>query len=81
MDIINPLHKPVKNLRAGRVYNLFEEYFKDTKSKGDEEKELHLISLIDGENIELLLNRNGKINCKSYPPYVMYLDTYERLTK
>ena len=53
----------------------------DIKSISKEEWELRLIALIDGEQIDLLLNRKGKINCTSYPPYCMFLDTYNKLTK
>ena len=43
--------------------------------------EIQISLLHHGNPIELLINRKGKINTTSYPPYCIYLDTYNKLTK
>ena len=82
-DIISPLDKQVINLRTGEEFDNFAQYYNSLgiKSISKEEWELRLIALIDGEQIDLLLNRNGRINCTNYPPLCMYLDTFNKLTK
>lgn len=82
-NIVSPYNKPIISLRTGEVFNNFAQYYNslNIKSISKEEWELRVIALIDAENIELLLNRNGNINTASYPPYCMYLDTFNKLTQ
>lgn len=82
-NIVSPLDKQVINLRTGEQFNNFAQYYNslNIKSISKEEWELRLIALIDGEQIDLLLNRNGNINTASYPPYCMYLDTFNKLSQ
>lgn len=82
-NIISPLDKPIISLRTGEQFNNFAQYYNslNIKSISKEEYELRLITLIDGEEIDLLLNRNGRINTASYPPYCMFLDTFNKLTQ
>lgn len=82
-NIVSPLEKPIISLRTGEVFDNFAQYYNslNIKSISKEEYELRVIALVDAENIELLLNRNGRINCNSYPPLCMLLDTFNKLTK
>ena len=82
-NIVSPLDKPIISLRTGEQFNNFAQYYNSLgiKSISKEEWELRVIALIDAENIELLLNRNGRINCTSYPPLCMLLDTFNKLTQ
>lgn len=82
-NIVSPLEKPIISLRTGEEFNNFAQYYNslNIKSISKEEWELRLIALIDGEQIDLLLNRSGRINCTSYPPYCMYMDTFNKLTQ
>ena len=82
-NIVSPYNKPIISLRTGEVFDNFAQYYDslNIKSISKEEWELRVIALIDAENIELLLNRNGRINTASYPPLCMYVDTFNKLTK
>ena len=80
-DIENPLEKPIINLRTVQQCDNITQYYKTEHCINSEEQELLLIALIDAENIDLLINRNGNINCTSYPPLCMYVDTYDKLTQ
>ena len=82
-NIVSPLDKQVINLRTGEQFDNFAQYYNslNIKSISKEEWELRLIALIDGEQIDLLLNRNGNINTASYPPYCMYMDTFNKLSQ
>ena len=82
-NIVSPYNKSIISLRTGEVFNNFPDYYNslDISSNSKEEWELRVIALIDAENIELLLNRNGNINTASYPPYCMYLDTFNKLSQ
>lgn len=82
-NIVSPLDKPIISLRTTEVFDNFAQYYDslNIKSISKEEWELRVIALIDAENIELLLNRNGRINTASYPPLCMFLDTFNKLSK
>ena len=82
-NIVSPYNKPIISLRTGEQFNNFAQYYKslNISSISKEEWELRVIALIDAENIDLLLNRKGRINCTSYPPLCMLLDTFNKLTK
>ena len=82
-NIVSPLNKRIISLRTTEVFDNFPDYYNslDISSNSREEWELRVIALIDAENIELLLNRNGRINTASYPPLCMYMDTFNKLTK
>ena len=82
-NIVSPYNKPIISLRTGEQFDNFPDYYNslDISSNSREEWELRLIALIDGEQIDLLLNRNGNINTASYPPYCMYLDTFNKLSQ
>ena len=82
-NIVSPYNKPIISLRTGEQFDNFPDYYNslDISSNSREEWELRLIALIDGEQIDLLLNRNGNINTASYPPYCMYMDTFNKLSQ
>ena len=82
-NIVSPYNKPIISLRTGEQFNNFPDYYNslDISSNSREEWELRLIALIDAEQIDLLLNRKGNINTASYPPYCMYLDTFNKLSQ
>lgn len=82
-NIVSPYNKQIINLRTGEQFDNFPDYYNslDISSNSREEWELRVIALVDAENIELLLNRNGRINTSDYPPLCMLLDTFNKLTQ